>query len=492
MSSTRRAVDGALHQERFCSAPEFEGDTINGLAAAKRIAIVKEQSIREILWFIQWRSLAVGGLRELCEEVVREFPARLTTRTLQKLRQDGRSNLKQRDVEELRKEFRLGGLEMLCTASDFLPGRPKEEFIPLEQYEISFYEQELRYAIEDLPSFLARCCLDPTCNIVKGVWYFQDLLGALVRLRDQFIAAARSRLAETAVSKQINDTLDFWYARRRMVLIEGVAGIGRTETAKAWRDAHAGMVRYIEVPSSSDDRSFYASIARAWGVANGASYKAQQIKVRIEEMLLTSGLALAMDESQYLWGQFIRPRRTPDRILWIKTIFDAGTPIALIAHTDFSKWQQHYIDRTLWTDEQFERRLNRRLLLPGEHSKDDMLKIAKAHLPNGDSRSWKLLAAYALATEKKQASGIVEALESAMYRAKQAGREEVSFKDIEVALIHDHGFAAATTATHSEFAKPQKQPCKSAAVDIRARRKAANFRVLAPAYGGRERVPIPL
>jgi hypothetical protein len=81
-------------------------------------------------------------------------------------------------------------------------------------------------------------------------------------------------------------------------------------------------------------------------------------------------------------------------------------PIALIAHSDFSKWQAHYVQRTLWTDEQFERRLNRRVLLPREHSKEDMLKIAKAHLPNGDSPSWKLLAAYALVSEKNQASGM--------------------------------------------------------------------------------------
>jgi ATP-dependent exoDNAse (exonuclease V) alpha subunit len=186
------------------------------------------------------------------------------------------------------------------------------------------------------------------------------------------------------------------------------------------------------------------------------------------------------------------PRKTPDRLLWVKTTFDGGTPIALIARSDFSKWHAHYVQRTLWTDEQFERRLNRRVLLPREHSKEDMLKIAKAHLPNGDSPSWKLLAAYALASEKNQASGIVEALESAIYRAKQDGRDEVMFNDIQAALIHDHGFAPAARASQSEFAKPQKHPCKRAAADIREQCKAAKFQLLAPAEGRRERVPIPI
>lgn len=78
--------------------------------------------------------------------------------------------------------------------------------------------------------------------------------------------------------------------------------------------------------------------------------------------------------------------------------------------------------------------------LPTEHSKEDMLKIARSHLPAGDVRSLKLLSNYALGSEKKQASGIVEALESARYRTDQNGRNEVTFADIEAALIHDHKF----------------------------------------------------
>ncbi len=255
-----------------------------------------------------------------------------------------------------------------------------------------------------------------------------------------------------------------------MILIEGVAGIGRTATTRAWCDAHAGLARYIEVPSSSDDRSFFASIARELGVARGASFKAQQIKVRVEEMLATSGLMLAFDESQYLWTQIMRPRRTPDRLLWIKSILDAGTPIALIAHSDFSKWREHYVKRTLWPDEQFERRLNRRISLPTEHSREDTLKIARAHLPTGDSRSLKLLTSYALGTEKKQASGIVEALESARYRAEQDGRDAVTFAEIEAALIHDHCFLSPASAGASQH------PCTAVAKPVKRTRKGAHTR----------------
>ncbi len=441
MSSTRRSTTGEFHQERFCSAPEFEGDVINGLAAAKRISIVKDPAVREILWYIQWCSLTRGRLQQLCDLLVKTFPESFGTPTLRKLKKGGDRVLTACEIKALENES-VEWRASICSASDFLSLDDDEEDEPQlpKPHFLSEFVKDVEDALPDLPRALVRFCVDPHADISKGVWYFEDLLGCLTTLRVKFIAAAQERLADTSVTRKVNETLDFWYSRRRMVLVEGVAGIGRTATARAWCDSRAGLVRYVEIPSSSDDRSFFAAIARQLGIGCGVSFKAQQIKVRIEEMLTTSDLCLALDESQYLWGQAMRPRKTPDRLLWIKTAFDAGTPIALIAHTDFSKWQKHFVERTLWTDEQFERRLNRRVVLPTEHSREDMLKIARAHFPAGDSKSWKLLSAYALGTEKKQASGIVEALESARFRAAQLGKNEPDFEEIKAALIHDHGF----------------------------------------------------
>jgi hypothetical protein len=488
MSSTRRSTDGEFHQERYCSAPEFEGDAINGLPAAKRIALVKDKSAREVLWFLQWRSLAPGGLQAVCDELVTSFPERIGTPTLRKLSGSKRDFLNKSELQKIRDEFGLGNVE---DWSDYwlIEGqstRQRRDEIPVEERKLEFYRAQVREQLDELPTLLKQFCLDPKSDIARGVWFFDDLLGALVELRKRTAGAARSRLAETAIALKIFETLDFWLARRRMVLIEGVAGIGRTASARAWSDSQCGLVRLIEVPSSRDDRSFFAAIARELGVARGTSMKAQEIKVRIEEMLATSELLLAFDESQYLWGGYERPRKTPDRLLWIKTVFDGGSPICLVAHTDFSKWQAHYVKRTLWTDEQFERRLNRRVVLQPEHSEEDMLKIARAHLPNGDRRCWKLLAGYALGTEKKQASGIVEALESARYRAERAGRDQVTFGDIEAALRSDHGFLPfepALQPARTVIAKPLKP----------ARKERATTPVLPPETNrfGRLAVAIP-
>jgi AAA domain len=445
MSSTRRSTDGTFHQERFCSSEEFQGDAINGVAAAKRISIVKDRAVGEVLWFVQWRSLVPGGLQQLCDDLAASFPERIGTPLLRKLIASKRRVLRNEEIGALREECRIfdafdcfGG----TTTDD--QGRLVDDggyIVPVlsaAEQKVDYYSSLVADRLQELPEVLTRFCLDPKTDLAKGIWFFSDLVGALVALREKFISSARSRLADTVVTRRINETLDFWFARRRMVLIEGVAGIGRTETARAWCDARAGLVRYVEVASSSDDRSFFSSMARQLGVARGASFKSQQIKVRVEEMLATSGLGLMFDESQYLFGQYVRPRRTPDRLLWVKTVFDAGTPIALVAHTDFSKLQAHFVAKTLWSDEQFERRVNRRITLPTEHSKQDMIKIARAHHPGGEMRTWKLLAAYALGTEKKQASGVTEALESAQYRAEQLGRDQVTFADVEAALIHDH------------------------------------------------------
>ena len=146
---------------------------------------------------------------------------------------------------------------------------------------------------------------------------------------------------------------------------------------------------------------------------------------------------LVLDESQFAWPQYPRPQGIPSRIQWIKTAFDAGTPIALVALPKFSEWQQLYAKRTLWDDDQLERRLNRKVPLPDAHSKEDLLKIARARHPSGDKASWTLLVGYALTATKKQASAIIEALESALDTAQQQGRDSITYEDIDAAVKQD-------------------------------------------------------
>ena len=433
MSQTRHASDGRLRQNRFCSAPENEGDTINGFLAAKRISLIEDHPIREILWFIQWRSLEPSGLHQLSRELIARFPERLTTPELRQARRVNRTPLAEKIVERLREEFHLNTDETLAAMTN----RPwSKADIPWEQYDSEFYEQQIANSARGLPELLKGYCLDPKSNIAAGVWFFEDLMGALRTVREEFAAGARRRLADTAVSRTMYSILGFCADQRRMVLIEGLAGIGRTATLRAWCDSHAGVVRYVETPSSNDERSFYVRIAEALGVARGFAFNTQQIKLKVEEALKASGLIIALDEAQYLWPQYNRAQGFPSRMLWIKAAYDAGTPFALVALTDFSKWQKLYVKRTLWSDEQFERRVTRKEL-PAQHPVDDMIRIARTHYPEGNERCWRLLAGCAMTSPKKQASAVLEALDWARYRAKQAGRATPSFADIKAAAMVD-------------------------------------------------------
>jgi hypothetical protein len=436
--STRRTDSDTLNQERWCSSPEFTEGTINALLAAKRIALVEDPKLRELLWFIQWRSLKAGGIKTLARELVDSFPERVGTPLLRRWCDEPSRLLNGREVKAIEAELPDDAKYLAVDMFIFLP-ETEGRSGPKKFYTTDFTTNLIR-SLDELPEYLMRLCLDPSIRIAweTSPWYFKDILGALRQVRSAGTWEAKHRLADTEISRKMNETLDFCYRRRRMVFIEGAAGIGRSATIQAWCEAHGGMVRYVETPSSNDDRSFYAKIAEALGVARGLSFAGQQIKLRVEETLRVSGLVIAMDEAQYLWPQFHRPRGIPSRLLWIKTAFDAGTPFAIVAHTDFSKWQKLYVEKTMWTDEQWERRLNRKVFLPAQHSEEDMMLIAKKKFPEGNEATWMLLTGYALAAEKKQASAITELLESARDRAELDGREETTFEDIEAAIQGDH------------------------------------------------------
>jgi hypothetical protein len=462
MSSTRYATeDSELRQERWASNPECT-TAINALLAAKRIALLEDPELRAVLWFIQMRSLTPRGLNDLATELFDYFPKRVGSPTMRRAGCKAGKRCGLELVRKINKElpravnnFPLKGDIVYYWIDDPDAEDPGEKVLtePLF-YDGSAFLEVVRKAALSLPDHLTRLCLDPEIDLAKrncsaddedidsaytaGVWYFEDILGALTIYRKHCSESALKGLATTEISEQMYQTLDFCYRQRRMVLVEGVAGIGKSVTVKAWCNRYPGLVRHVELPSSNDDRSFYAAIAGAVGVARGSAYNGQQIKLKVEEALRVSGLFLVLDEAQFAWPQkYNRPQGVPVRMQWIKTAFDEGTPIALVALPEFSDWQELYVKKTLWRDNQLIRRLNRTTRLPASHSKADLIKIAKAIHPAGDEPSWKLLAGCALALPKKQASAISETFISASDIAQQDGRDQVTYEDIEAAIRFD-------------------------------------------------------
>jgi histone H3/H4 len=415
------------------------------LLAAKRIALVEDDETKAVLWYIQWRSLRPGGLKALTKELFAFLPRSVGVPTMRETGCKPDKIYGAKVVRKIRDELPDGydnvplRGDKIMTWSNFEENEEVLRDAPTS-YTGEFFLEIARRASLTLPEHLTKLCLNPDIDLngrSVGVWYFADLLDGLKKYRRHCADSALSGLATTDVSEQMREALDFCYRRRRMILIEGVAGIGKSATAQAWCDRYPGLVRRVEIPSSGDDRSFYAAMAEEVGVARGAAYNGQQIKLKVEEALRASGLMLVLDEAQFAWPQHNRPRGVPARMQWIKTAYDDGTPIALVALPEFTDWQNLYVERTLWRDSQLIRRLNRIVRLPGAHSECDLLKIARAFHPAGDEASWALLAGCAIALPKKQASAITEAFISATDIAEQDGRETVTFEDIDAAIRLD-------------------------------------------------------
>ena len=478
MSSTRRTLNSTdLHQNRWASSPEF-AHSINALLAAKRIREVDDPEMQKLLWFIQYRSLDPRGLKVLAAELIEEFPERLGTPTLRKIGLQPHRRYQGEQVEAIRKELPLQGDNFLPLRGGIDEGPPQGRSKAKDDRPVLYTGAEIKSVLDDaatgFPEHLARICLNPEIRLTSAhhptngdktaaVWYFNDLLGALKILRQRFIDRARHRLAGTEITARIVDTLDFWQSDPEacMVLLMGKSGVGKTVTLRAVCDMSAGMVRYVETPASNSNRDFYATVARSLGCADGASYNGSQIKSKVEETLHLSELSLACDEAQMLWPQHARPQSRPERLQWIKTMLDSGTAVALVGLPEFRDWQELYVKKSLWRDEQLDRRLNRTVEL-GSHTRMDLIRIARALHPEGDEPVWDLLAGYALGSNKKRASAIAEALRSARYIARKEGRDEVTYEDIEAAVqldfapLHDESSANGCNGS----APPVKSRCK--------------------------------
>lgn len=332
MSSTRYAAeDSELRQERWASRSEYNG-AISALLAAKRIALLEDPELRAVLWFIQMRSLTPRGLNDLAAELFDFFPKRVGSPAMRRAGcKPGKRcgpQLVRKILAELSRDVRSFPLkgDIVYDWSDNPEFDGERVLTEPVFYDGSAFLEVVRKAALSLPDHLTRLCLDPEIDMAKrdcsadsddrdaGVWYFDDLIGALIKYRQHCADAALSALATTDVSDQMREALDFCYRRRRMILIEGVAGIGKSATAQAWCNCYPGLIRRVEIPSSGDDRSFYAAIAEEVGVARGAAYNGQQIKLKVEEALRASGLMLILDEAQFAWPQHNRPRGVPARM----------------------------------------------------------------------------------------------------------------------------------------------------------------------------------
>jgi AAA domain len=388
MSNTRRAVDGApLSQEKYCSSTRHErGLTAN--LVAMRCHVLDDPEDRELVWFLQRLSHDIG-LQKVADELTRRFPERIGAPV----------------------------------------SRPQGKQLR-QHLEAEKDESDPQKAITALPEWIVAICLNPDYALSDcQPWFFPSLVKSLRDYMTIWIAERQKGGVVTEVGRRLSDTLDMSLRFGCLTMCEGRPRTGKSFAAKQWCDAHPGLARLVQVPSSNDDISFFRAIADGIGCSSALSLKGVQLRERVEDALQKSKLALILDESHYLWPQNDR-RKLPVRINWLMTaLVNKRVPVGLVTTPQFSKDQSIIEKMTGWTSEQFIGRIAHYEPLPDTLSDSELKQIAEHLLPEGDERSIRALVECAKASHK-----YLSAIESTVLRARflagKEGREECLFRDV--------------------------------------------------------------
>lgn len=269
---------------------------------------------------------------------------------------------------------------------------------------------------------LSRFCLDPRRdpglerNAVKGY-------------RDEWLRSLPAGI-ETEVTRKVGEALSFAKDERRMAIIDGVAGIGKSFAAREWCLRSGGIARFVEVPCSNDDMSFFRSIGQAIGVSTSLQLKAAEIRSRVQEALQGGDLMLVLDEAHYLWPQNWQRYAMPSRVNWIMTaLVNANVAVALVTTPQFHAAQRRVEQLTIWNSEQFNGRIGHLQALPEQLGMKDMLAICRVMLPACDEDVCKAVADYSRRSQAR-----LRALEAIAKRARwfasQDGRVAASGEDV--------------------------------------------------------------
>ncbi|MEI2725631.1 MAG: ATP-binding protein [Verrucomicrobiota bacterium] len=520
MSSTRHAPPGSpLKQNRYASSPELETGLLANMVA-KRCTVLPRPEDRELIWFVQSLSHQDGGLKRFAAELCELYAPRLATPAMQRLGAKPGQLYNARQVEQVRAEIPGGEFAYLLQGEDDLLtflGNPSSPADPMDRYTgewereqqaaaakrkdaaekrpntyaASIFSGLCRTAASDsLERHLTELCLDPAKPLAAGApWFFPSLVSTLREYMAEWITRQQPR-AVTSIGRNVCDALDYALESGRLVLIDGMARTGKTFAAKAWVAQHPGRARYVQVPSSKDEIGFFRAIASALGVSCGLSWKAVQLRDRIEDALKASKLMLVFDEAHYLFPTTDCRYSLPGRINWVMTaLINQGVPVALVTTPQFIRTQKVVEARTNWTSEQFIGRIGHYQPLPDTLSADDLEAVAKTYVPQGDAKSIKALVLYAESSAKYLA-GIEAVACRAQYIAGKEGRTATEYGDIKRAIQEsvipsDRAFASAMQPTPRAR---RSQPVKAFSAPLQARFTEPETGVQTP-FSGREISP---
>jgi hypothetical protein len=451
MSSTRTAKDDSVfHQGRYASSPEYERGLLANLVA-KRCALLTDKSEIELVWFVHYLSHQPGGLSAVAKELLAKYPDRIQTQEMANMKLKPGKTCTAEQVRKIRgdfpdeiaSEFPLkgnspGGYLSASELLDIIICRPSRHAEPDERPSTypsdKFFECCTDAAEANLEKELKEICLDPERKLADGCpWYFPQLISTLREYEADFVKNKSAGVVVTALGAKVCEVLEYTHYCRGLTLVQGNARLGKSFAARAWCLQHPGQARFVEVPPSNDEASFFRALARGLGLGNFLQYKVTEIRERVESVLLTGDILLVLDE-----GQRILPQRNlrygfPSRVNWVMAMANHNVPICAISTPQFIELQKAAEEKGRWNSAQLTGRISHFESLPTDLEPDDLIAVAKAVLPEADAKVLRALAVYARSSARYLAA-IDSIAKRARFVAMRAGRKEATTADVRKAM----------------------------------------------------------
>lgn len=292
-------------------------------------------------------------------------------------------------------------------------------------------------------------------NLTNGFGERADVTKALVDYMRRAEQIAAQSYYLTNVGRAVWETLDWCLEEHRPCFIEGFEGRGKSASAQAWQSAHRGEARYVSLPGLGLQRDFFAAIANAYGVPFSNRKAPNEVRWRLRDVIVRSGLILIIDEAHFCLPERSRAGRPP-LVDWIDSeLCNAGVATCLISTHQFGVGLAEFENRTSWRAGQFKRRFSgcwRRL--DDKTGEADLIALSQNFLPQVGSKGIKLAVGYA-GTFGRDVSGLFDLIRDAQRRARKAGRSAATYQDLRDAYELDR--VPTENAMAAAFKRPAYQ-----------------------------------
>jgi histone H3/H4 len=256
---------------------------------------------------------------------------------------------------------------------------------------------------------------------------------ALEKFRAQQSAQARARCVNTTISVVVCESLAGALRLNRFICIEGPPGFGKSYAAEAWTEQNLHAARYVRLRGITNKAGFFYTVLERLGFTGIEHSGPDKLQRMLQNFLRASRLMLVIDEAQNLLPAKECSKKRPELLDWLAgETFDSGLPCSLLTWADFTTRRAAAEQSTSWRAEHLSRRLRyERLATPP--TKVDFLAVARALLPDADTRCHKLSAAYA-ALSRHHMQALTDVIAEAKDLAALAKRKSVTFEDVDAAV----------------------------------------------------------